>query len=358
MVSVPYRAFYFFICVLTIFHFKWGNKIKIIFVPILIFIFLYLFRSLFDSISLYGSVKMFLVDYWLFAFLVGFLPIFPLLFKINLATLERTKLILFILAIFVNILGFSYNYASFSQESVGGRFLANETLNQISYGQTGVVLIIMFLSFFFNKDFKWKIFMFPFLGLGLINVALAGSRGPMIELLLVVVFYALINFKKIGVKNIFFSVVFLISLGFYFSEYLIFFDTVFDRIQETKLNQGSESEERFFLFQDAFARFMENPLFGYRAIGVYPHNLILESFMALGIFGGLLMIIITLIAFRNCFVLIRIKHTNWIGLIFLMYVVSTFISGSIWNSFEFWSLLGLSFSLVQNKDIYLIQSAE
>jgi O-antigen ligase len=356
IVSIPYRAFYLLICVLTIFHFRWKVKINKFFVPVLVFIFLYFLRSIYDSIAQYEIVKPVLVDFWLFAYLIGFFPMIPLYFKVNFITLERTKLVLFSLAIFVNILGFMNNYGELNKESLGGRFLGNEILNQITYGQTGVVLVILCMSYFYTQKLIGKLSILPLIGLGLMNLALAGSRGPMIELSLAVVCFAIINFKKIGAINLVKALIFFIALGVYFSDYLIFFTTVLDRLQETGFNQGSGSEERYFLFKDAWDQFWANPIFGYRAIGVYPHNLILESFMAIGALGGLLMVYIIIIALRNCFALIKIESTNWIALIFLMHIIGAFISGAISNSFEFWSLLALSFSLYQNRILYLKQT--
>lgn len=352
VVTVPYRFFYLIICVLTISHFKWEKKINKFFVPIFVFIFLYFLRSVYESIYYYDIVKSVLVDFWLFTYVVCFLPMFPLLIKVNLVTLNRTKLVLFIIAIFVNILGFINNYGAFNDQNLGRRFIGNEILNQISYGQTGVILVILCLSYFYNQMLFRKLLLLPLIGLGLMNLALAGSRGPMIELSFALVFFVIINFKKIGAFKLSLILLFFIGLGIYFSDYLIVFNTVLDRLQETSFNQGSGSEERYFLFKEAWEQFFANPIFGYRQIGVYPHNLILESFMALGIFGGLLMIYITIIALRNCFVLIKIESTNWIAMIFLIHIIGTFISGTIWNSFEFWSLLALSFSLSQSKNFY------
>lgn len=353
IVTVPYRGVYFLICIIAICQFKWNYKVNYYFLPVLVFIFLYFLRSLYDSLFRYDELKKQLVDFWLFAYLMGFFPILPFLFKINIKTLDRAKLFSFVFAIIVNILGFKNNYNAFSEEKLGGRFLGNEILNQITYGQTGVVLVILCLSYFYDQKTFGKLAMLPLIGLGLMNVALAGSRGPMIELSLSIICFIIINFKRIGIVNLSIALSFFTALGIYFSDYLIFFTTVLDRLQGTGFNQGSESEERYFLFTDAWDRFSANPIFGYEGIGAYPHNLILEGFMALGIIGGVLMIYITIISFRNCIALVRIKSTNWIALIFLMHLIGTFISGSLWNSFEFWSLLALSFVLYQNRKLYI-----
>lgn len=352
LVSVPYRAFYLIVCIFTVIHFKWHKKVPKTLLPVIAFIFLYALRSIYDSIFRYHEVKDGLIEFWLFAFVMGFFPMLPLLFKLNLNTINRSKLFLFIISIVVNILGFKNNYGAFSEEKIGARFLGNEVLNQISYGQTGVVLVILCLSYFYSFQKLGKIGLVPLIGLGLINVALAGSRGPMIELALAIICFIVVNFKQIGIVNLSIAFFFFIGLGIYFGDYLMFFNTILDRLQDTNFNQGSGSEERYYLFNEAWDQFVSNPIFGYKGIGAYPHNLILEAFMALGVVGGFLMIYIIFISVRNCLGLIKVEATNWIALIFLMHLVGTFISGSIWNSFEFWSLLALSFSLYYNRNLY------
>lgn len=352
IITIPYRAFYLIVCILTFTHFRWGTKINRYFIPIIIFILLYFLRSLYDSITQYQTIKSYIIEFWLFAYLIGFLPMFVFLFKVNSVTLDKSKLVLITIAIIVNILGFKNNFGALNEASLGGRFTGNEILNQISYGQTGVILVIMCLSYFFNQSRNIKLILLPLIGLGLINVALSGSRGPMIELSMAIFFLVMFNFKKIGVVNIFIMLAIFVGLGIYFSDYLIYFNTVIDRLQETSFNQGSGSEERYYLFKEAWEQFLINPVFGFKAIGIYPHNLILESFAALGIIGGILMIYITIIAFKYCFELIRDDSTNWLGMIFLMHIIGTFISGTISNSFEFWSLLALSFSLNQNRIVF------
>ncbi|MHA8072231.1 O-antigen ligase family protein [Aquirufa ecclesiirivi] len=353
IVTVPYRAFYLVIVMLVIFLFRWQFKINKYFVPILAFIFFYFIRSVYDSITKYDELKHILVDFWLFAYLIGFFPMIPLLFKVNTNTLNTAKAVLFVMVIIVNILGFKNNYGSFGEENIGARFFGNEILNQITYGQTGVIMVIMCLSYFYSQKLIGKLVLLPFIGLGLMNLAFAGSRGPMIELSLAIICFIVVNFKKIGAINLTIAIIFFISLGIYFRDYLIFFNTILDRLQDTRFNQGNGSEERYFLFKNSWEQFWANPVFGYVGIGEYPHNLILEAFMALGFAGGILMIYIVIIAFRNCIALVKIETTNWIALIFLMHIIAAFISGSIWNSFEFWSLLALSFSLYQHRNLYL-----
>lgn len=353
IVSIPYRFVYFVICILTLLHFRWEIKFNRLFLPVFLFIFLYFIRSFYDTIFKFSEVASIAVEFWLFAFIIGFFPMLPFLYKMNLKTIEFSKKALFVITTIINIISFKSNYFAIADEKMGARLYGNELINPITYGQSGVVLVILCLTLFQDPKFKLKIILLPILAIALMNVALAGSRGPMIELTLTFLLFIIFNFKKIGSFKISVLIISLIGAAFYFSNYIVFFNTAIDRLSETGLNKGSESEQRYYLFKDAIEQFFNNPIFGYQAIGVYPHNLIFEAFLSLGILGGLLFIYIIVISIYFSISLIKTSTTNWIGLIFMMYIISTFVSGALWNSFEFWSLLALSFTLYKNKKLYL-----
>jgi hypothetical protein len=348
-VTIPYRGFYFLLCILSLIN----NRIKINsysnFYPVFLFIFLYFIRSIYDTLFAYDIPNSTLVDFWLFAYFIGFLPFFTLLAQVNILTLAKARYYLFILTILVNVLSFLSNYGSLNSEIYGARLLGNEIMNEITYGQSGVIMVIISLCLYYDKLIKYNFLLFPLICLGLFNIALAGSRGPFIELIVTISSFFIFNFRKIGIWNVFFGFLVMIFIGLYFKDYLIFFDTTLDRLNDTTFNNGSESEERYYLFQEAQNQFFNNPILGYRAIGIYPHNLILESFSSLGILGGVILIIITFQSIILSINMIKNPSLNWIGLIFLLHIVSTFISGAIWNSFEFWTLLGLSISINKNK---------
>ena len=353
IVSIPYRFVYCVICILTLLHFRWEIKFNRLFLPVFLFIFLYFIRASYDTIFKFSEVASIAVEFWLFAFIIGFFPMLPFLYKMNLKTIEFSKKALFVITTIINIISFKSNYFAIADEKLGVRLYGNELINPITYGQSGVVLVILCLTLFQDPKFKLKIILLPILAIALMNVALAGSRGPMIELTITFLLFIIFNFKKIGTFNITVLFITIIGVAFYFSDYLIFFNTAIDRLSETGLNKGSESEQRYYLFKDAIEQFFNNPLFGYQAIGVYPHNLNLEAFLSLGILGGLLFIYIIVISIYFSISLIKTSTTNWIGLIFMMFIISTFISGALWNSFEFWSLLALCFTLYKNKELYL-----
>ena len=353
IVSISYRFVYFIICILTLLYFRWDIKLNKLFLPVFLFIFLYFIRALYDTVFKFSEVGNIAVEFWLFAFVMGFFPMLPFLYKMNLKTIEFSKKALFVITTIINIISFKSNYFAIADEKMGARLYGNKLINPITYGQSGVVLVILCLTLFHDPKFKVKIILLPILAIALMNVALAGSRGPMIELTITFLLFIIFNFKNIGTFKITVLFISIIGVAFYFSDYLVFFNTAIDRLSETGFNKGSESEERYYLFKDAIEQFFNNPLFGYQAIGVYPHNLNFEAFLSLGILGGLLFIYIIGISIYFSISLIKISTTNWIGLIFMMYIISTFISGALWNSFEFWSLLALCFTLYKNKELYL-----
>lgn len=357
IVTIPFRALYVMICIIILIHLNWIKNVKLsnLYIIIIIFWVYYFLRAVYDLLFDPMPLKTSPTDFLLFAFVLSLLPIFPFMLKINLNTLNRAKFVLFLFAIVVNVLGFLNNYQSLKDENVG-RFLGNEILNPISYGQAGVVLVILCITYFFDQNILRKIFLIGLIAFGIANIALAASRGPMIQLAIVVLFFVLFNLKKIGYKNIILLFGALISIAIYFSDYLVFFDTVISRIEETGLNNGSGNEERYLFFKGALNQFLSNPFFGdfieERRFGGYPHNIILESLMVMGIIGGALFLYIYVSSIKNALALIKIEITSWIGLMLTMQLIAALTSGSLYSSFSFWALIALSENLSMNKGHY------
>ena len=121
------------------------------------------------------------------------------------------------------------------------------------------------------------------------------------------------------------------------------------RVNESLLSSDQISFGREEHFKSAFKQFINNPILGDKIFdnysNFYPHNLFLESFMALGLFGGLLFIFII---FRNLVNFQQKKNYLNLYVLFSIFLLFVCTSGSIWNSFEFWVIL----ILINNKYLY------
>lgn len=359
VVTVPYRGVYFFFCICTLINFKWFNNVRFSkeFVPVLFFWLFYTFRVIYDLNFEEQIIKTPIFDFILFAFVLSLFPILPLMIKLNLETLQKARFVLFIMAIAVNFFGFASNFQNAQPEAVGTRFLGNEILNPISYGQAGVALVILSITYFFKQDLVRKLFLLGCMVIGLANIAFAASRGPMIQLGIVLIFFIVFNIRNIGYKNLLIMAILFLGVGFYFRDYLLFFDSLLARLEETGINtEGGGNEERYFLFKGALEQFYNAPFFGdfieERRFGGYPHNVILESFMAMGVIGGVLIIYIYIVSIKNALALIKIEPTAWLALLLIMQLIAGLTSGSIYASFSFWALISICANLYLNKKLY------
>jgi len=313
---------------------------------IIIYWILYFAKAIYDTAFNPETDQSMVPEFWMFSFFLCFLPIFPLITTINNTTLNYARKATFILAILVNILGLTHNIMSISQDILT-RFLANEILNPITYGQTGVILIIMSYTYLINQNERYKYIHLLFIGLGIINVGLAGSRGPILQLFLVLVFYFIYNFKKARKLNLLTIFLGVFIVGLYFREYLFIFDSVVERILTT-----SFEEERTAIYAESWSKFMANPFFGSNVMDEFAHNIFLGSLQSMGFLGGILMLIIYKNALKESIALVKIKSTDWVALLLVIQLISALMSGAIWNGFIFWSLLALVTNLYYHRDMY------
>ena len=109
---------------------------------------------------------------------------------------------LFILAIIVNILGIDNNLNSVGVEGQT-RFSANEYLNPISYAQAALVLIILCSSYLLQSKRRYLVPYISLIVLGIINIALASSRGPVLALVGCGSFYLFVVARKRFYKVLF-----------------------------------------------------------------------------------------------------------------------------------------------------------
>jgi hypothetical protein len=349
-ISIIYRAIYVVICVFVIIK-NWIKvkdkpKLTVSICVILLYWFLYLNKALFNTLFNVKYSGGELVTYWIFVFLLSVLPIFSLYTVINRRTLNYAQNLVFALAIGINIISLKNNL-TMSSDTIVTRFTANEILNPITFGQTGVILVILSLLSLINQKRVYKYINVIFIIIGLINIGYSNSRSPFIELILVLIFYLGFNIKKEWILRLVLILLPIISILIYFSDYLILFNNVLDRISGT-----SGDEERPLIYAESWGRFISNPLIGTNAITEYAHNIFLASLEALGVMGGILMLIIYINAIKASIKLVRIKSTDWIALLVIMQLVAVLVTGAIWNIFIFWSLLALLANLYNMRYLY------
>ena len=345
-VSIVYRFGFVVICLLVLINS--GLKKRVLFntplLFVLIFWTIYLLRGVYDSFLNTVAIQSMISLYWYFAFFLCFIPIIACSASINNRTFIYSKKILLVLALFVNVVSIMRNIMDVTL-SAQTRYNANEVINSITYGQSGLVLLIISLSYLLSVKNKLKYVYLIFMLLGLTNIAVAASRGPVLQFVVVLGFYLFSNVKRISLKRLIIPA----SVALFFITYIVEFVN-FDNVIGRIVNSNIE-EERTGIFMSSWQGFLENPILGSRAIGEYSHNIFLGSLEALGIVGGALILVIYFYAFKQAYRLSKNRSTDWIGLLLVMYLVSALSSGAIWKYVVLWPLLALAFNIGQRRYI-------
>ncbi len=227
------------------------------------------------------------------------------------------------------------------------RFDANSTVNTINYGQMGCAMCLVSIFGFLDKrrSFKKLIFVL-FFCLGVLSIMKAGSRSPLVVLILVGSFYALarLGFLKALIAFIIVTLTFWLSLDFL----LELGDTFDSGLAERVINaiEKKETSGRDEIYANTLNIISKSPLFGdfYLvssgiAKGYYPHNFFLEAFMTTGLIGGIPYVLMVLVAVYKSYLFLREEHkASWLVILFLQILVYGMFSSSLYSSQDFWAL--------------------
>ena len=218
------------------------------------------------------------------------------------------------------------------------------TLNPISLGHYSVSLIMLSLIRLFHCQKKYSYLFFGVsLFIGIAGLLVSGSRGPLLSLL--AMFLVFIFFKKKGL--ILFLSFFVIVISFFYSFVMdeIYF---FNRVSTSLF----DDDARLGLLESAYEMFIEFPVYGagIEPLSTYPHNFIVESFLALGLFGGLVFLILLTLTFLRAVNLLLYSEAYWLSLLFIQYVVASLFSGALYNGVHFWILSACILSSPKNTN--------
>jgi hypothetical protein len=308
---------------------------------------LYFIRLLWDL----AIVQIPLAGDFMFSFI--FFTIVPAVALMHVRTIDEHKLSALLLysGSLICVLAIIATYTnaaasrSFTEDAEGRLFL--DTVNPITYGHVGVTTIIAALARirYCIKKSDWIIVVGALL-LGAFAIQLSGSRGPLVTLLICIFTLAIFNkpfrwllFPMLGVVILFFTGAFAESENILTS-----------RIANTL--QRDNTEVRVLMQAGAIQQFLDSPFFGSAIIEFefqdYPHNIIIESAMALGVVGFLLISYITFISLRGILRNLKIG-TLLIPLICLQYIISAQFSGNIAASSSMWLFLVIILSKINSN---------
>lgn len=212
-------------------------------------------------------------------------------------------------------------------------------INTISTALVAGILFI--LLFFAYKDTqlgkKIKALIILLLLITLIITTRAGSRGPVISLIAVLLFYYWD--KLINPKNILFLFSFIFVIIVFYGLFLSFLNEISPVLVQRLTEKNEENVvSRFELYDLAWKGFCQSPLLGY-AYGVkaagnvctYPHNVFVEAFHGLGIFGGIVFLLLTFYVIHASYKIVKEKKNFWVALICMYVFVESVFSGCFYE---------------------------
>lgn len=235
------------------------------------------------------------------------------------------------------------------QMYASGRFRL-EALNPISLGQHGVSLVILALWAWqgmsgAKKSTRVLAISAVGVALGLYLVIASASRGPLLSLLGVLLLWACSSRgqQKGRVVALVICLVAAAAIAIIHLTANGTFDTL-ERVKQAINGNGVTVIDRIQLLRAAVEQFQSSPLIGNSLVdkldGAYPHNLVVESFMATGVLGGGVFLGLILFSLSYAWKLVR-WHANeaWVGLLFTQYLVAAQSSGGLYSSTLFWAFM-------------------
>jgi len=183
------------------------------------------------------------------------------------------------------------------------------------------------------------------IGVSLVPLALSASRGPVVALFVCIaaMLGAQVRLRyplRVGVVVLLLAGLAPAAVSFVrFSGSNI--EARFQRIATWEL---AESNARMEYWSAAWSQFLRQPLFGSgleeKTTLMYPHNIVVESFMATGVIGGgaftlmlIALVVQSLLLLRDRWVF---SNAGWIPLLFLHYATMGMFSGAIYTNVMFW----------------------
>lgn len=362
IISQAYRLVNLFISFLLIFEFIISPRFKETFkitlnkafiiqkIPFILFLFFwgfYLFRMVID-LEIYHVVNIAEYSnsyYYLFAIGITIIPMLAVatINEIDVEFLQlsfhRYLIILNCLLLIIFILGKIFNPIPDYRFYV----MRNDFyyLNAITIAVYGSLLM---LTSFLSK--RKNLVTYLLIALGAFIVLTTASRGPILSIVLALLFILFFKDKKLSLKYLYlvialsFSILINYLASLIFSKYYVAGNPFFHRLNN--IAEDDSTISRIKIFKDGIHQFLDGPFFGTHFLviesNMYAHNLLLDVLLATGIIGLLFLVPIFLIFARN---ILSKSHSIFLSVIGFYLFLNTLTSGACYNMNEFWIFFAL-----------------
>jgi hypothetical protein len=321
-----------------------------VWVPLAVFWVLYTGRIVLDTVLDPVPLGTPPSDYALFAIgicLVPMLAAFQRPSELTLRTTIHWMTLLGTVAILLNLYAALTTLLSGNLAGIiTGRFEL-ETLNPISMGHLGTTVAgLAIFQLLRSSTRRERALLLGALAIALVAVGVAASKGPLLALAINLVLLLVLDWRAgsyLRVLTIAAAAPILALAGARFLE-----SQGFSIITRT---QGAFDDPiRFNLIGGAIDQYLNAPWFGSsldeRVSLTYPHNSIIESFMATGIVGGLCFCLVFAAGvFQSLRLVILRDEVAWVGLIALQYAIGSLFSGSLYTANTMWVFLAAAMTL-------------
>jgi len=180
----------------------------------------------------------------------------------------------------------------------------------------------------------------------IIPLALGASRGPIIAIFIcfIAAVYGSYRRGRLAWPSVI-IVLFICSIPTAIDVFAMVGSKLMSRFEILLYSDLGEANARIGLWIDAWQQFVESPLIGSgleeQHSLFYPHNIVMEGFMATGIAGGcaLLVFIVGCIhaSARILCAPMLYDSAGWFAILFLHYLVFALFSGALFSNVEFWA---------------------
>lgn len=271
--------------------------------------------------------------------------------KIDFKTHFKTILNAFIFSGFVLSVVSLYLYGDIIKSGIGRISMVKyenpelETLSplSLSYGGTlTIALCLMKILFFYKKNRLELLYLLTTIILSFVIFYLGATRGSLVALGLSLL--TLLVYLK-GKNKIYLSVLIVVFIPLFQYGAELSGSDIFNRATSTFVS--GDTSEREPLLLGAINEFQLNPFFGGRieVSGIYPHNILLETLMATGMLGFVILIVVVISYLIKTNKLIKGNNIYILSmLIFLNGISQYMVSGAIYFAILLFIPLGISWS--------------
>lgn len=356
ILTVPYRYGFLAISVIIIIYGvskKYFSHLGWVWVPLLLFWFLYFFRIAIDGYLSPVPLNQEPIEYIKKSFGMVFIPMFIFLMRIGPKENDiafkafwmiHVSCLIFSIIFYRDSIGVSYRGLKYTGDGTD-MYLSPIILSYIGVVAAVVSLQRYLISFSNKKNKSSSIFLLTLIG-GMVLILFSGTRSALIAC---IVASTIVLFKSTSKRNKIYQILLIAGAIFVFGVLLYVlmekigtgmvsrYSTLLKELTDGDMNAGAGRSQ---IYLDGINQFIKNPLLGSgleeKNFGSYPHNHILEAFMATGIIGGISFVILCCYAVnKSLLILEENRKFGWLACIFLIFFIRGIFSAPIINS-TFW----------------------